>query len=285
MRTYSGFILFEEVLDFAPTTDPTLYQFVQDVIRPRVRVLTDDCLTKIGKQIDVNYEIEGWTELATDVIINKARIDTLLANSIYKVAIRNLNSCTQVNGICRKCFAGTYIDAAIPDIGQFIRLEPEYNYQTDVVQGNGYLTVFGLTENPEDYTKTIVIINGITQTSGYTISGTTLTMNVAPSINTNVVIRYYKTTAQPYVGYLAESYTGSLMGMRGLPTQTINIRPSLAQSLFSEEALNIVTTHLRITYKDYITDDYSNYIESIADKLERAIYIAMLYGLYANVTI
>lgn len=284
MRTYSGFLLFEDVLDFAPTDNPDLYQFVQRVIRPRVQVTAEDCFTTIGKRIPVNYEIEGLIELATDLAINRTRIDTLLMAGTYFVAVRSLYSCTMPTGICRECYRGTYIDQTAPAVGTYINLEPEYNYQTDVFIGDGANTVFTVTETADNYNKVLVFINGVLQSaSTYDITGTTITFDIAPSLGTNAVVKFYTTSSQPFIGFLANTYTGSLLGLRPLPTQTINIRPSLAQNLLTNEELTIAKEMLAKSYK-IITRNYIEYIESIEDRLERAIYIGVLYGLYSNVT-
>ena len=284
MRTYSSFILFEDVLDFAPVDNPDLYDFVQHVTRPRVKMVEEDCLTKIGKLIDINFEIEGRIELATDLVITKTRIEEILADGIYRLAVRNLYNCTTQDGICRRCYAGTYIDQVAPAVGTFLRLEPEYNYQTDVFKCDGVKTDFPLSEIIGDYTKLLVIINGVIQTSGYTVSSANiLSLGSAPAIGTNVVVKFFKITAQPFVGYLAETYTGSLLGLRPLTTQTINIRPSLAQTLFTDQELDIVKEKLATSYRT-ITRNYLEYIDNISNKLEKAVYLSMLYGLYSNVT-
>lgn len=281
MRTYSNFLLFEEVLDFAPQSDTTLYQFIQDMTRPAVRVVSADCQTTVGTMVPMSYEIEGLIELATDATITKTRIDTILATGTYSVAVRDLYSCVSPSGICVRCYQGTYIDKDVPAINDMVHLLPEYNYQTDVVLCNGIKKVFTLTETSADYEKALVLINGVIQTTGYSISGTTLTMAVAPVNGTHIVIKFYKTTTQPFVGWLANSYSGSLLGMKPLPTQPLHIRPSLAQSLYSDEQLNIMALRLQ-NYK-FIPSDSLQYVENIHDKLEKAIYIGMLYGIFSNV--
>lgn len=283
MRTYSSFLLFEDVLDFAPTTNPDLYQFVQRVIKPRVLVVEENCFTNIGKVITVNYEIEGLIELSTNTAITKTRIDELLSSGTYKASVRNLHSCTTSTGICRTCYAGTYLDQIAPGVGTYINLEPEYNYQTDVIIGSGANDVFTLSESPLNYTKVLVFITGVIQSTGYTISDTTITFTSPPALGTNAVVKFYTTSSQPFVGFLADTYTGSLLGMRPLQTQTINIRPSLAQKLFTNEELDIAKEQLIKSYKT-VTRNYLDYIDTIDDKLEKAIYLGMLYGLYSNVT-
>lgn len=283
MRTYSSFLLFEEVLDFAPTDNGDLFLFVQRVIKPRVLVIEENCFTKIGKNVEVNYEIEGLVELATDTVINKVRIDSLLAGGIYRVAVRNLHSCITDTGICRRCYGGTYIDQVAPSVTSYVNLETEYNYQTDVFKGDSVKTAFELSEKAIDYNKLLIIVDGIIQVSGYTVTNDILEMAVSPIIGTNVVAKFIKITAQPFMGYLSQTYSGSLMGLKSLPTQTINIRPSLAQSLFTDQELEAARQTLATNYKT-VTRNYIEYIDTIQNKLEKAIYISVLYGLYSNVT-
>jgi hypothetical protein len=283
MRTYSSFLLFEDVLDYCPQDNTTLYQFVQRFTKPRVLIVEEDCLTKVGKSTEINYEIEGLHELATDVVIDKARIETLLGQGIYHVAVRNLFSCVTKTGVCRKCYGGTYIDITAPTVGQYTLLQPEYNYQTDVIIGDGAKMTFDLSQPSTEYTKALIIANGVIQTTGYTISGSTLTATVAPANGAHVVVKFYVITAQPFVGFLARTYTGALLGLQPLQTETLNIRPSLLQTLLTEEEIEIVKTELARSYK-VVTSNYVDYIDSIDDKLEKSIYLGMLYGLYSNVT-
>lgn len=280
MRTYSGFLLFEEVLDFAPSVDPKLYQFIWDVTNPRVKIISADCLTTAGTRVNVNYEIEGLIELATNVTITKTRIDTLLAAGTYTTSIRTLYSCVAIGGVCTRCYQGTYLGLTVLALGTTTRLMSDYNYQTDVFSCNGTTVAFTLTELSADYFKALVIIDGAILSSGYTIVGTTLTMSVAPALGKHIVVRFYKHTAQPFVGFLANTYSGALLGMKPLPTQNLNIRPSLAQSLYADEELNIMK-HQLTGYK-LIPSDMIGYIDTIHDKLEKAVYISMLYGIFSN---
>ena len=283
MRNYSSFLLLEDVLDYVPQDNQALYQFAQNVTRPRVKVVEEDCLTKVGRVVTINYEIEGLIELATDLSISLTRITTLLAAGTYTVAVRDLHSCVSVDGICRKCYKGTYVDQTAPAVNAFVKLEPEYNYQTDVFAGDGSRKKFTLSEPAGNYTKILVFIQGVLQTSGYSVANDEIILTAAPSSGIHVVVKFYTITTQPFVGYLAESYTGSLLGMKPLPTQTIHVRPSLAQTLISEEELEIMKAELINNYKT-ITRNYVEYIDKVDDKLEKAIYLSMLYGLYSNVT-
>jgi hypothetical protein len=283
MRSYSGFLLLEDVLDFAPTDNGDLYNFLQKTIRPTVKLVEEDCLTKIGRSIDVNFEIQGFKELATDLPITRTRINDLLAVGQYFVAIRSLYSCVSKDGICRACYNGSYIDQTAPAVGSFTRLEPEYNFQTDLIVGTGITTVFTLSQSSDTYTRVLLVKEGVIQTGGYSVSGSTLTLDTALPQGDHLVVKFMKTTAQPYVGYLARTYTGSLLGMQSLTTQNIIIRPSLAQSLFTDEELNLAKGILESSYRGIVTSNFIDYIDTMQDKLERAIFISLLYGLYSNV--
>jgi hypothetical protein len=285
MRTFSGFLLLEDVLDYAPTDNQELYSFVQRTIRPTVKILEEDCQTKIGKNIEINFEIQGYRELATDLPISKARIEELLTAGIYFVAVRSLFSCVTAEGVCRACYSGTYIDQVAPDVGTYKQLEPEYNFQTDLLIGTGITSVFTLSQSPDTYTKVLVVIDGDIQIANYTVSGTSITFNTPPTIGTHVVVKFMRITAQPYLGYLSKTYTGSLLGMQSLPTQDIIIKPSLAQKLFTEEELNIAKDLLQTKYRGIVAGNLIEYTDTIQDKLEKALFISTLYGFYSNVSI
>jgi hypothetical protein len=282
MRTYSGFLLLEDLLDFLPNSNASIVSFANDIISPIVTVSQSDCGTRIGTKIPIDYEIEGRVELATDTVIGKTRIDELLTAGTYKVATRSSHSCTAVGGICQLCYAATFMDKPIPDIGSKLKMPAEYNYQTDVLIGDGLKSVFDLTEPSTHYDYAHVIINGAIQSTGFTFGDMTLTMSTPPAYNTNVVVRYFRITGQPYLGYLSDTYSGSLLGMKPLPAQSLNVRPSLIQKSLSDDKINQVKQEIRRTYK-LIPSTYIEYVDRIPDKLEKSLYLVVLYGIHANV--
>lgn len=280
MRTYSGFLLFENLLDFIPTTNSSLYGFGKFVLSPRVPIVQEDCGTTVGTIIDLNYDHEGELELATDLTLTKARIDTLLAAGTYSIVVRSTHSCTSIGGVCQKCYAGTYIDQSIPPVGSTVEITPLYNYQTDVLRGTGTLSYFPLTESPESYIKALVIKNGLIVTSGVVISGNSLTVTPALPLNSNLVVKYYKITTQPFMGFLSKTYSGSLLGIKELPTEALPLRTSLFQSIIDTSKLTLMEGELK-TFP-LIPDSYKSYSPKISNKLERALYILSLYALFSN---
>lgn len=283
MRTYSGFLILEDLFNYIPTTNQTMYQFSDFVMRPKVNVVETDCLTKIGEIVPTTYEIEGEVELATDMTLTKARLDFLLGQGQYTIALRNSHSCVSQGGICSKCYHGTYIDQPFPAVNTPVIMDNSYDYQTDVLQGDGSTKNFTLTQTPDLYDKILLIFMGMIVTTGFTITGTTLTLDTAPPLNSNLVVRYYKHTTQPFMGYLAKSYSGSLLGMSVLPTDNLHLRSGLMQQLLGDSQLEIVKQQLE-AYK-IVTSPYINYIDTIKDKLEKALYLLAIYGIFANVSL
>lgn len=283
MRTYSGFILFEDILDYLPTTNTSLYSFANNITHPSVTIVSEDCLTTNGYMATITYELEGRIELATGVPITETRILYLVSQGIYKIGVRSLDTCISPNGVCRACYKGTFLDSTPPPVGTVTKIVPEYNFSTDVIRGNGGTTVFTLSQLPATYEKVLVIQNGNIMSSGYTITNDQLTLTVAPSLGINVIVKYYNITSQPYVGYLANTYSGSLLGMKALPTQAIHIRPSLINSLLGDTEMNLAKDELGSHYK-MITPLYLDYIDRVPDKLEKSLYMSVLYGIYSNVS-
>jgi hypothetical protein len=282
MRDYSSLFLLEDLLDYIPTTDPLLQRFVESVVQPSVQVITSDCLTTIGKLTKINFNIEGYIEIATDDPLNTARLNTLISAGKTTVAVRDLYNCIAPGGICQRCYEGTYPDKTIPVVGGFASLPPEYNFDTDLFLGNGDKFEFHLSLEEGAYLKAIVFNEGVRLTTGYTIDGSTLTLDT-PLDNGDILnVRFYKLTTQPFMAWLAGTYTGSMLGLKPLVIDNIHIRPSLASSLYTQEDLNLVKKKLE-PYKA-IPSNYLSYADSVTDEFEQALFLSTAYCLYANVT-
>lgn len=61
-----------------------------------------------------------------------------------------------------------------------------------VFAGTGSQTVYTLSSTPADVTAALVVVNGLVMsyTTDYTISGTTLTFVVAPTLNDEIIVRW-----------------------------------------------------------------------------------------------
>lgn len=283
MRTYSGFLILEDLLNSVPASSPNLVNFLYDITNPPINVIENDCGTTVGKVVSLDFSLQGRTELATGLALTQTRITTILMGGIYIIAIRDTQNCTSVGGICQKCYASTFIDMAVPDVGAVIRIPPEYNYQSDVIISDGMTTVYTLTEDAANYEKLIFYYSGSIHPTGYSVTGSTLTLSVVPVSGTYMLFKFYKTTSQPFMGYLSDSYTGALLGMKSLQTQGINVKPGLIQAQLTETKIAMAQAELQTLFP-VISINYIHYLDTIKDPLEKSLYISALYGIYGNVT-
>lgn len=284
MRSYSGFLILEDLLDNLPASNPNLVNFCYDITNPFITVVEEDCGTPVGEWITLDFSYLGYTELSTGLPLTQTRITNILSSGIYNISIRSLDTCISTGGVCQACHKGSFIDHTTPAIGSVIRITPDYNYQTDVILCDGVTGVFTLTETAANYDKILVVVDGVVITSGYSISGDVITFSPVQPLGTYVACRFNRTTNQPFLGYISSKYTGALLGMSTLPTQDLFLKHSLIQSNITNTALAQAEAELIQSFP-MITSNYIRYLDTIKDPLEKALYISVLYGIYGNVTV
>jgi hypothetical protein len=283
VRSYSGLLVFEDIFDYVPATNPDVSGLASIVFTPNVPVVSGDCGTTLGFFQTVNYELEGAVELSTGLIISKARIDQLLYTGTYEVATRSLSTCIAPEGVCQTCYAATVINKPVPNIGSRVIIQPEYLITTDVINGTVGDISEPLTLATTAYQFMYVYMNGVLiLPSQYTVSGQTLTFNTPLSVSGNVVVHYTALNTSPFLVYLAQTYSGAILGMLPLPAPQLPIRSLLISSLIPQSKLATVvqyTQEIKAIPANYIT-----YIDSINDTLELTLYIIALNSIYSNVT-
>lgn len=283
MRSFSNFLLFEDVLSNLPVDSTLLTSVASSIISPSIKVVEEDCGTLLGTFEETNFEKEGLIELATGDMLSRARITELISLSHYKVATRNLHSCISKDGICRKCFAASYLTKIAPDVNTQVRLESLLTYQNEIIAGDNTTNVKTLSLDKSEYDEVVVIKDGVILTSGYSILGNKITFTTTPTYSDVYVIRYYVETSEPLQGYLARSYSGDLLGMKPLPTLPTLVRESLYTSILPDGILSVMELELH-QYKA-IPSTYLDYISTIHDRLEKALFIIYLYAIFSNVQI
>lgn len=276
-------MLFEDVLSGMPGSSVFLDSIANSLVSPTVKIVEEDCGTLLGEIVVLDFEKEGLVELATGVSLSRARITQLLGQGKYKVATRSLHSCISKNGICRKCYESLYLGETAPIVNTQVNLEASLNYQTDVVIGNGYSKDYVLTQSDSDFDKVIIFKNGVIQTTGFSIAGSTLSFPSNISYSDVYTVRFYRITSEPLQGYMARSYSGDLLGMKPLPTTSTIIRESLYPSIIPDSILTMMAMELA-PFKA-IPSTYLEYIDRIHDKLEKALFILYLYAIFSNIQI
>lgn len=285
-RTYSNFLLFEDVLDTLASSTGIMSQAVRLLLNPMATVVMEDCSTYLGSIVDTSFELEGLTYITTGDVLTHQSISDLLRAGKYKVGVRDLSTCVahQAGGICRKCYEGTLIGSTAPAVGSTVTIPSMLIYQTDVLVGDGYTATFDLTETSDDWYDVKVINNGVIQDSStYTLDYDTITLNTAPSSGNVYVVHYLKQNSDPFLGYIAKTYSGALLGMQPLPTIKPMLREALYEALFSDNYLGLLVEELKPLKA--IPSTYMDYLEQIHGRMEKVLLTLYLYALYSNVQV
>ena len=281
MRNYSSFILFEDILENLPNTNPSLVNAANLVVAPPVKVVEADCGTFIGTKVTLSLASEGLIDLATGVPLSKSAIQAKLSAGIYTNQVRSTSSCTSAGGVCQACFKGSNLDKHAPDVGALVNVLPTYEVGVDVFVGNGTRTLFTLSRSIDAYDYYLIFYDGeVVTDTNIIVTTTNITFPTPIAFADIYVVKYYRISSLALLGYMARSYSGGLLGMKELPTPHLPIRESLYESVISDQLISSIKRELVAGYKA-IPTTYTAYIDTISSKLEQALYILYLYALYS----
>lgn len=285
-RSFANFLLFEDVLDNIPTTDPVMVQAVNTLLAPMVKIVEENCGTLLGAVTETSLELEGLTDIATGDVLTPTTIRAALAAGKYKLNLRSLSSCNShlKGGICRKCYQGSYIGQTAPAVGTTISLTSSLIYQTDVVLGTGYSSKFTLSQTTDDYYDIKILNQGVVVTTGFTLGYDFIQFNSIVPLNPVTgayTIHFYQQNTEPFEGLIAKTYSGSLLGIQPLPTLKPLLRKQLYDSQLSD---NFIALMLEIVEPmRAIPSTYLDYLQTVHSRLEKVLLILYLYAVYGNV--
>lgn len=287
-RTYSNFLLFEDVLDNLPaSSDPIMVQAVNFLKNPMFTIVDSDCGTLLGSIRDTSSELEGLIEVATGTPLSQARIRYLLGQGQYKTGVRDLHTCLSHTrgGVCQQCYQGSFLGSTAPHIGTNTSVESSLVYQTDVIIGNAYTSTFPLSQSTDEYYNIKVIWKGsVVNPSSYTLGYNSITFpfNI-PLSNTEgiYIVHFYVKNTESFQGLVSKTYSGGLLGMAPLPTGKTLLRERLYEDMFSDTFIGLMSEVL-LQYK-MIPSTYFAYVETIHSRMEKVLLILYLYGLYSNI--
>lgn len=154
-RTFANFIYLGNLYSQNPSSDPVIRGMYDLVFKPIVKIVVEDCGTKLGDNRALGSQVRGFIELSNgDAPITPSRIQYLTQQKIETVYIRNVASCAATGGVCRKCLHGSYqyldplFDRAlitlpsdypdistVPEVGSSIR----FNFTEDTTRFLSYL--------------------------------------------------------------------------------------------------------------------------------------------------
>jgi hypothetical protein len=284
MRTFAGTLLLEDIFTYVPTTEQDIFNFATSVFTPNVLVVEDNCHTTLGKFETVNYDAEGLTELATETVISRDRVTALLSAGVYSIATRRTSTCISSGGVCRRCYKATYPNRAVPAISARVNITPKNLVNAEVLNIISTSRTYFLQTDFNTYTSYDVFCNGVflVKEVDYRILENTLTMITTVADDKNIVVRFMKTDNSVYLGWLASSYSGSLLGMKSIPNKLLPMRPLFLSSLLLENRLQLISERIK-SFKQ-IPTEYTNYIDSIKDPLEKALFMLAIFSIYYNVS-
>lgn len=282
MRSYSNFLLFQDVITNLPTGSAPIIEAANFLINPTVKIVGDDCGTTLGSKIPLSYNLVGYEavghlEVYEQAFITVQKIQILLAQGITSVRVRGTPTCVSKGGVCKVCYNGSFRPTILPSVGDSVKLSSEFIYSTQIIVGNGVDSVYPVTQNSTQYTKTNV---------GYypevlSLTDTQITFSTVRATTDIFTLHYYKISSDPLLNYIAKSYSGSLMGVAPLPSYKLLIKPSLYSSLFSDSHVQLLRDELD-KYNKNIPPQYLEYCDTIVDKLEKILYILYTYAIYGN---
>lgn len=285
-RTYSNFLLFEDVLDGISNSSTIMAQAVKLLLNPVVRVLAFDCDTLLGEIRDTSYEMEGMVEVATKARLSRDRISQLLQSGQYKTGIRTLSTCQTHTwgGICQACYQASLFTDTSPNFGDTVVVPSYLVYQTDTLLSDGNIPTFDLSQTSDDWYSIKVFNNGTeVPTSNYTLGFDTITFNPLLPQGSVYVVHFLKLNTEPFQGYIAQTYSGALLGMQPLPTLKPMLRMALYEQQFSDGFIGLLMDELS-TLKA-IPSTYIDFVNNVHGKMEKVLLALYMYALYSNVEI
>ena len=299
MRSYANFLLFEDVLTNLPAGSPLILTAANTLMNPFISIVETDCGTLLGSVVTLDYSQEGQTELATNTPLSIARISSLMAQGVKTIHIRNISTCVSKGGICRTCYDASTARLSLLDgtwpldgsrylnghdhislPGDIIQLSSEFIYMTQIFIGDGVNASYPVSQTSADYTKTNITGGGYPEV--VSLTDTTITFATIRTSNDIFSLHYYKISSDPFLEYIAKSYSGALLGLAPLPSYQLLLKPSVYETMFSESQIHMLRMELD-RWSSNIPPSFLAYCDTITDTLEKILFIIYLYAIYANV--
>jgi hypothetical protein len=280
-RTFTNTLLFETVLDSVPGSNILLTNIIQSFFHPNVLVIESDCSTLLGNFQPLSYKVLGSVELSTGLPINNARLMTLITTNVTEVAERSLSTCISNGGICQACYSASRPNLVLPSIGSRVTIDPEMIIDVQQISFSAGQTSMVLPYNSDQYSYPYLFLDGaLVSSSSYTITDSTLTLVTPPVSSTTFVIKFAVITNSLFFYWLAETFSGSLLGIEPFGKILLPIRKATFLPLIPTEDIKSIINILQNSTVSQ--EDSVQYISNISDPLEQAVLTIMLAALFLN---
>ena len=281
MRYYSNFLLFEDFLEYLPTDSGIVSRIRDTIVSPQVLIDQESCGTFLGREVRLDFTIEGLIETSTGDRITRSRIQSLLGQGIYKTNVLHTSNCTSPNGVCRSCYGSTFPGLPVPILGLNTQVPSLYNTASEVFVGDGSRSEFLLLNNVDEFEYVAKIHNGVELGNSSSLDHNTVVLQNPLPAGDNLVVKLFKNYTTPLLWYFSKSHSAGLFGIKELVSLPLLVRESLYNKLLTPEIMS--TLQSEIEKYDTIPDTYLDYGSKIHSPLEQALFYLYLYSIYANV--
>lgn len=287
-RSYTSLLVFENIFDAVSTSDKEIGRLAESVFEPRIQIVEDDCLTRMGNIQELTYDLRGRIELATGQALTQDRIEYLLSQGQYKVPLRSTNTCVSPGGLCKECFKSYLGYEAAVDVGEFVQIKPLYYAAIDPTPVSPDTLSIPLSREPDEYddirifAKDRPLVQGVDFEIGGDSDAYAIFTGWTPDQGT-VIVKYLVESRVPFVSWMADTYSGSLLGIKALPSQRLPLRTLLLAELLPTSLVEYAVDTLKGS--EVVPEESVSYLQSVPDKLEKAMFAMALKSIYQTATI
>lgn len=245
MKSYANFVYLRNLLASCPDENSVVIGVYNRIFKPRVKIVAEDCQTKIGTPRPVNNRAVGYLQIDnSDLPIIPSQVTALLNSNVRTTYVRSVESCHASitypdgrveNGICRKCLHGSY---------EYI--DPDFDRIT--------------IQNVVDYPLLATV----------------------PAVGQLVAFDFTGEESLKFLTYLSSTYSGNILGIRSYLQTPLPLREGLLVSFLPDQIVALFTRE--VTDTKTVSQLELNYANSISFKLEKVLFLLTQYilGYYSK---
>lgn len=287
-RSLVNFILFEDILDNLDPTNKNLNTLANQLFAPSVEVIQDNCGTKLGKRISVSPAVNGPVRIDFNGTLNPDRtipdsyriskddIELWLANSIYTTYVRDLHYCTSIGGICASCYASTF-NVPAPVVGTKVQVKNQYVLSSDSYLTTTGILTYNISAEAGTYDSVVVYLNNSVLEEGvdFNVNNNVVILVNDPGFGNYLSVNTILVSNRPFLSYLAESFSGSVIGIKSIINQSITLPTNVIDRSINDNQLrHLYDQAVQLGFIDQTQLDYYN---TIGNKIEKALFLILTY--------
>lgn len=270
MKSYANFILMENLLYNVPRDVLSIATLSDILINPRVKIVERSCDTSLGTPFDpvflnsaqpadrngqvltpYGYTMPvlgplGPTQVPPFTTTTELSVD--ISNGVRKKYVYHPASCNSVGGICSICAYSAYLYSTARVIKTSPASTTEYYNPPQTYNNMAPVLQVG---------SSMQIQLGYGKSKGF----------MSPS-------------QKSLFSWLANTYSGSLLGIRNFSNFPLPVSTQLYRSLLNKNL--VAQAQSDLSQMSSVPSDVLSYIETLEDILEKALLIVVVYTIYGS---